>query len=298
MGMLSTARIAAAVILIAAQAANLAGFEGPSVSATDALGRRIVLAESARRVISLTPTATEILFAVGAESRVVGITEYCNYPQASQTKERIGGFSGATISVERVVSLKPDLVFVSRDMHGKVISLLESLGVRTFALEPGSFAEVYRDIRAVGTLTGQGADAESVVADMERRIAAVAERNSGTRRPGVFWELWDDPLMTAGSGTFVSEAIALAGGRNVFDDLKERWPSVSLEQVILRNPDWIIAGDDHGDRMKPAAVAKRSGWAGIPAVRNRRIAVIDSDIISRGGPRLADAVEALAAILR
>ncbi len=298
MGFLSTAKITAAVILISAQAASLAGIEAPSISAVDALGRRIVLAESARRVISLTPTATEILFAVGAERRVVGITEYCNYPPEAQSKQRVGGFSGATISVEQIVSLKPDLVLVSRDMHGKVIALLEGLGVRTFALEPGSFAEVYRDIRAVGTLTGQGAGAEAVVADMERRIAAAAQRHSGSLRPGVFWELWDDPLMTAGSGTFVSEAIALAGGRNVFDDLKERWPTVSLEQVLLRRPDWIIAGDDHGDRMNLAAVAKRSGWAGLPAVRNGRIAVIDSDIISRGGPRLADAVEALADILR
>ena len=269
-----------------------------AVSARDVLGRSVALTQSARRIISLTPTATELLFAIGAGDQVVGVTEYCNFPPEAAKKTRVGGFSGATISVEQIVVLKPDLVLLSGDMHGKVIALLENLGVRTFALEPASFADVYRDIRAVGLLAGRTSRAEAVVADMERRIAAIPPWKAGEPRPGVFWELWDDPLMTAGGSTFVSEAIALAGGRNVFEDLKERWPMVNLEQLMLRKPDWIIAGDDHGETLNAAAVARRSGWSALPAVRNGRVAVVDSDIVSRGGPRLADAVEALAAILR
>jgi iron complex transport system substrate-binding protein len=113
----------------------------------------------------------------------------------------------------------------------------------------------------------------------------------------VFWELSDEPLMTAGGGTFISEAIFLGGGRNVFEDLAMEWPTVSAEQVLLRQPAWIIAGDDHGKSVEPAQLARRPGWQGIPAVREGRVATVSADTLYRYGPRLADAVLAISAIL-
>jgi iron complex transport system substrate-binding protein len=271
---------------------------GKAVSAVDSLGRTIVLKSAAQRVVSLTPTATEILFAVGAGGQTVGATKFCNYPAEALALPKVGGFSGATVSAEQIVALKPDLVLVSGGMHGKIIGLLNSLGVTNFALEPTTFSQVYDNILAVGTLTGRTAEAEKTVQSMKSRIAAVVKLKEGKPRPGVFWELWDDPLMTAGGSTFLSEAIGLAGGRNIFADMGEQWPTVGLEQILVRKPEWIIAGDDHGDRANLTVVSKRPGWAAVPAVRSGQIATIDSDIITRAGPRLADAVEALASILK
>jgi len=267
-------------------------------SITDASGRIVSLQKTASRVVSLTPAVTETLFAVGAGDQVVGVTEFCNYPAAALSKTKVGGFSGATISVEQIVALKPDLVILSASMHAKLIPLLDQVNIVSFAVEPASFADVYRDIQNLGKLTGHEKEAAAVVTNMKNRIAAVQKLPAPKSSPRVFWELWDDPLMTAGGPTFITEAIKLAGGTNVFADLKEQWPQVSFEELLIRKPDWILSGTDHGDRMKLEDILKRPGWATIPAVKNGKVAVIDSDIVYRGGPRLADAVEALAKILK
>lgn len=265
---------------------------------TDAAGRSVVLQKPASHIISLTPAITETLFAIGAGNQVIGVTEFCNYPLEVSSKTKIGGFSGSTISIEQIVALKPDLVILSATMHAKVIALLDQVHINSFAVEPASFADVYRDIQTLGSLTGHDKEAAAVVLNMKNRIAAVQKLPSTKGTPRVFWELWDDPLMTAGGPTFVSEAISLAGGKNVFSDLKEQWPQVSFEELLVRKPDWILSGTDHGDKLKLEYVVKRPGWSTIPAVKKGNIATIESDIVYRGGPRLADAVEALSKILK
>ncbi len=267
-----------------------------AVEARDVLGRTLRLARPAERIVSLNPAATEILFAVGAGSRVLGVTEFCDYPPEAASRTIVGGFSGATVSVEQIVALKPDLVLVSAEMHVRIIPLLDALGIPLFAVDPHSFQQVYETIDHLGRLTACPAGARNVIQDMRSRIAALG---APEKEPvAVFWEIWDDPLMTIGGTTFISEAIELAGGRNVFADLREQWPGVNLEQVLLRKPDWILSGDDHGDRLTPEALGRRAGWATVPAVRAGRIAVIEADIIYRSGPRLAEAVEALSRLLR
>jgi iron complex transport system substrate-binding protein len=275
--------------------------ENPSLDlpfqAVDVLGRSVGLSGKAQRIISLSPAVTEILFAIGAGDSVVGGTDFCDYPPEAKQKPSVGGFSGNTVSVERIVSLKPDLVILSAEMHGKIIDILDRLSIPSFAMEPQTFAQVYQDIRTLGRLTGHIGNAERVVKTMREKIDAVQRRFASERRVSVFWELWDDPLMTTGSSTFINEAISLAGGKNIFDDLTERWPTVSLEQILLRKPEWILSATDHGDRVNLQAITKRSGWSGIPAIRQGHVGLIDSDSISRGGPRLADAVEAIADLI-
>ncbi|AEJ19352.1 ABC transporter substrate-binding protein [Gracilinema caldarium] len=288
--------LASLLVVVMAAAISLPLFAQPRF--TDAAGRSITLQQSAGRIVSLTPAVTETLFAIGAGDQVVGVTEFCNYPSAVSSKTRVGGFSGATISIEQIVALKPDLVILSAVMHAKVIPLLDQVKIPCFAVEPGSFADVYRDILTLGALTGHEKEARTVVTAMQKRIAAVQTIPTTKGTPRVFWELWDDPLMTAGGPTFISEAIVLAGGKNVFADLQEQWPQVSFEELLVRNPDWILSGTDHGDRMRLEDIMNRPGWLNIPAVKNGKIATIESDIIYRGGPRLADAVEALAKILK
>ncbi len=266
-------------------------------SATDALGREVSLPAPARRVVSLSPAATEILFAIGAGDRVVGVTEYCDFPAEARGRPKVGGFSGATVSVERIVALEPDLVVVSGEMHGRVVTLLDAVGLRSFALEPRTFAEVYADILTLGRLTGREEASAAVVRSMRGRIEAVAAAAAGGAKSRVFWELWHDPLMSAGGPTFITEAIAAAGGVNVFGDLRERWPRVSFEELLVRDPDWILIGDGSKGGQAEAA-RKRPAWASLRAVRAGRVAGVEADIVDRGGPRLADAVEAIARILR
>ncbi len=268
---------------------------GPA--AADASGRKVALPAPARRVVSLSPAATEILFAIGAGDRVVGVTEYCDFPDTAKTRPKVGGFSGATVSVERIVALEPDLVVVSGEMHGRVVSLLDAVGLVSFALEPRTFAEVYADILTLGRLTGCEEGAEAVVKSMSGRIETVAATASSKTKRSVFWELWYDPLMSAGGPTFVTEAIAAAGGVNVFGDLAERWPRVSFEELLARDPDWILIGNGPDAEVQASAVGKRPLWSALGAVRAGRVARIDADLVDRGGPRLADAVEAIARVL-
>ena len=260
----------------------------------DALGRRYAQNETPRRIVSLSPAVTEILFAIGAGDKVVGVTQYCDYPPEAKTKTSVGGFSGATMSMELIRVLEPDLVILSADMHGRIVSLLDELGISSFAVEPGNFSEVYGVIALLGEISGCSAGADKVIAEMKAKIAGVEERVRGQEKRGVFWILSEDPLMTAGRDTFISEAISLAGGRNIFDDVPEQWPLVSPEQVLLRKPEWILIGSDmavSGQIFSGSAV-----WKTIPAVREGRLAFVDGDLLYRYGPRLADAVALLAEI--
>jgi iron complex transport system substrate-binding protein len=264
----------------------------------DVLGRTLRFSAPPRRIVSLSPAVTEILFAIGAGSQIAGVTEYCDYPPETALVPKVGGFSGATVSMERLAALRPDLVILSGDMHGRIITLLDRLSIRNFAVEPRNFNEVYQTIETLGVLTGNGEKAREVIAVMRAKISRARERRGDGDPPGVFWELTDEPLMTAGGNTFISEAIRLGGGRNIFEDRSESWPRVSTEEVLLRKPAWIIAGDDHGKMVEPGALARRPGWQGIPAVKEGRIATINADSLYRYGPRLADAVLAIAEILR
>ena len=270
---------------------------------TDALGRRYVQNEIPRRIVSLSPAITEILFAVGAGEQVVGVTQYCDYPPEARTRVSVGGFSGATVSVEQIRALEPDLVILSADMHARIVSLLDELNIPSLAVEPRNFSQVYDVIALIGKITGRAGGAEEVVADMKDTITRVEERIKGREQPGVFWILGEDPLMTVGPGTFVSEAIKLGGGKNIFDDVREQWPLVSPEQVLTRKPDWIFVGNDMANTAAPSADAGTPAflnsplWRTIPAVREGRVAFINPDILYRYGPRLADAVDSIAEIL-
>jgi iron complex transport system substrate-binding protein len=257
--------------------------EGPSVPVEPPL-----------RIVSLVPAVTEILFAIGAGDRVVGVTQHCNYPPEVLTITSVGGFTGATMSLEQVQVLRPDLVFISEDMHGRILSLLDELNIPSFAVEPRNFSEVFDTIALIGEVIGFQEGAEDLITGMKERIALVEEQIRDRERPSVSWLLAERPLMTIGSETFVSEAIGLGGGRNLFDDVREHWPLVSPEQVLLRRPDWVFIGDDMGEISQ---LQNNPFWQTIPAVRDGRVITISADIFYRYGPRLVDGVVFVAEIL-
>lgn len=266
--------------------------DGP-VQVIDILGRSVSLSGPASRIVSLSPSLTECIFAIDAGSFLVGRTEYCNYPAETAGIDPVGGFSASTVSIEKIIEKNPDLVVVSANIHEKLISQLEQLDIQVCAFEPESFDDVYESISILGFLCGKEEKAGRLVADMKQRIKTARQAIGDGPAPRVFWELWDDPLLTSGSATFVHEALLLAGAVNIFGDLDEQWPSVSFEQLLERAPDWILSGNDRGDKLGLEIVQQRPGWNYLPAVQQGNIAVIESDAIYRGGPRLTDSVETL-----
>ncbi len=264
---------------------------------TDALGRQVVIPATVKRVVSLAPSITEIVFAVGAGPLLVGDTKYCNYPPEADALPKIGGFSANTISIESIVALKPDLVIGGSVAQAPVAEALAKLNIPTLVFDPKTFEEVYSNIENIGAVTGHADTATAAVTKMKDRVAAVQQRVAGIpadKRPTVFYEVFDAPLMTAGPGTFIGQMLGLVGATSIFADATEDYPQVSAEAIVARDPAVIVGPSSHGDKLTTAQVAARPGWDKIRAVRDSRVYLIDGDMVSRPGPRLADALEALA----
>ena len=266
----------------------------------DGLDREITLEKAPERIVSQSPSNTEVIYAAGAGNLVVGDTEYCDYPEEAKAITKVGGFSASTISIETIVSLNPDLVFAGDEDQQTVIDALEEAGVIVYSVKANTFEDVYANLELVGKLTGNEAVAAQVVDDMKTRIAVVQEKIATVPqddRPTVFWEIWDEPLMTSGPNTFSAQLIEIAGGVNIFPDLTEDYPQISVEEVVSRNPDVIMGPDTHGDKLIADQLATRPGWEEITAVKDGRIYLIDGNTSSRPGPRLAAALEDIAASL-
>lgn len=284
------ASIAVIAIVIGALAISIALANAYPLTVRDDFGRNVTIKEVPGRIISLSPANTEILFAIGAGDMVVGVTEYCNYPVEAEEREKIGGVS--TVSIEKVVALEPDLV-LGCELNGKeTFERLEELDITVVVLNPVNVSEILDGIMLVGRITGEEKNASSVVADMERRMEEIKNKTRDVKRPKVAHITWHDPIWVAGSGTVQDELIEIAGGENVFSDVKD-WDKVSLEKFIDRNPDVIIVSVGHGVAgMKPYEyVISEERLKVVNAVKNERVYSIDADIISRAGPRIVDATE-------
>jgi iron complex transport system substrate-binding protein len=271
----------------------------------DDLGYTLTLTSPPERIVSLAPSNTEILFAVGAGDNVVGVTDFCNYPYnfsvwiEAGNMTSIGNYYGP--SVEPIVALNPDLVLATTGSLEAAESLRD-LGYNVLVIEPKNISFVSRDILLVGRATNNYDEAVALTSEFEQRIDAVtAKAAEATTTPKVYHEVWNEPLTSAGPGTFVDELITLAGGENVFNDAETSWPMVSSESIIEKNPDVMVFPDMYMGRQNfyetIEAVENRPGWNTITAVQNNTIYEINADIISRSGPRLADALEELAKMI-
>lgn len=287
--------------LLFAAALPVLGDPGPfPIRVIDARGQTLEIDKTPSSVVSLSPSVTESLFAVGAGNIVKGVTTYCNYPPEAADIEKIGGFAAKSISIEAIVALEPDLVFTDLSRHGSIVGVLESYGIDVIVTNATSIDDIYDVITLIGAATGNEKAALTLVDGMKSRISAVSRITGGIpedEKPRVFWEVFDEPLMTAGPGTFIGQLIELAGGVNVFSDVSESWPKISHEELLFRNPQVLMSSDSHGEKFKPERIAGRTGWRELAAVRNGRIYLFDGDMVSRPGPRIADAVEAMAAVL-
>jgi len=259
----------------------------------DDLGRTVSIEKVPQRIVSLAPSNTEILFALGLGDKVVGVTEFCDYPEAAKAKPKIGGF--APFDLERVVALEPDLVLAA-DIHKlEGIPALEKLGITIFALAPETLDEVLASISLVGEITGKNQEANQLVRGLEERIKTITDKTEAldeAESPRVLYVVWHDPLWVAGSGTLADNLINNAGGKNIAHDLVGH-KTIDIEMVIHRNPQVIIV--THG--VGAAVVKNEPRLAVTDAARENRVYQVEEDPFSRAGPRMIDALEELARII-
>jgi len=267
---------------------------------TDGLGREMSLDGPAQRIVSLAPSNTEILFAIGAGDQVVGRDNLSDYPDAASTVTDIGSAFEA-LNTELIVSLEPDLVLAAEINTAEQVKQLEDLGLTVYYLKnPLTLEEMYGNLELVAQLTGHQEETAALIESLKARVAAVDEKIAPiSSRFTVFYELdATDPAKpyTAGKGTFITQLIDRAGGYNIASDL-DGYPQLSLEQVVAEDPDFIILGDARYG-ITAESIAQRPGWENLSAVKNGQVLPFNDDLVSRPGPRLVDALEELAKLLR
>ena len=268
--------------------------EGTAVTFTDMMGREITLAEPATRIVALTAADCEILCALGCEDALVGRGEYCDYPASVLDKPSVQ--SGSNTNIEEIIALQPQVVLMgTMAQTTEQVEALAQAGIQVVVSDAQNIEGVYTAIRLIGAIMGKDAEAEAMVADMQTAFADIEARSEATGKTVYFevsplqWGLW-----TAGKGTFMDELAAMCGLTNAFADV-EGWAEISEEQVIARDPDYIVTITMYyGEGPTPVEEIKgRAGWDALKAVQNDTILNADSNEISRPGPRLKDAAETL-----
>ena len=240
-----------------------------------------------QRIVSLSPAATEILCAVGAIDQIVARSDYSDFPPEVLSKPVAGGFDGKNLSIETVLSFQPDFIYLTSGMHDYLIPLLRSKKIRYFMSMDASVNGIISEIKEIGKITGHAKEAEEKIAEMNRDIELL-KQNAPKVKKSVYWEIWSPPYMSIGKNSFISELIQIAGGKNIFDDIKEAYPIVSDEEILLRNPEVIIIPDNLQDGIE--GIKFRNGWKNVSAVKEQRIYSLDSDLISRPSPRIIQAI--------
>ncbi len=254
-----------------------------TLTVTDDMGRQITLAKNPQRIVSLAPSNTEILFALGVLDRVVGVTDVCLYPPEAQEIPHAGTFFQP--SVETIVSMKPDVVFAA-SLHQEPVEQLDALGIPVVVLDPQTIADILANIRLVGEAVGREAAAETVVKEIVATLEEVRSRVATVKsedRPVVFWEVWSEPIWTAAKATFINELIEMAGGINMAGDVEGTYVEYSFEALLSKDPQVIFYG--HAVETVEQYLA-RPKWSNISAVKFGRVYLVDQDVVQQPGPRI------------
>jgi len=265
----------------------------------DMLGRPVAIpAGGPLRLVSLAPSITETIYAVGRGGWLVGVTAICDYPPSARTLPKVGGI--AAPNLEQIVRLQPDLVFATAEGNSRdLLDQLERLGLTTFALRPDSYDGVINSIRAVGRAVSAEGIAGRIESGIRRNVHMVHERVAGHARRRVLYVIWTDPLIAAGAGTYLDDLLELAGGRNIVQQRTGSYPRLNWEQVVARAPEVILLADHREDSERAAT---GSGdvppdwrtWQAVPAIRTGRVLAVPSNTILRPGPRIGEGLGLLA----
>jgi cobalamin transport system substrate-binding protein len=260
---------------------------------TDEAGRTVRVPQPVNRIVSLAPSLTEMVYALGLQDRLVGDTDYCDYPADAQKKTRVGG--GISPSMEVIAALHPDLVLVTKSFNRlETVHSLDNLGISSYATDPHTLEEIIASSKKLSEVLGVPEAGASVAADMQRRLADLQKRLAAVPPKRVLFVVWTQPLISVGKDTFVADALRHAGAVSIVD-AEQDWPQVSLEEVARLQPDFLVFSASHSDSVSPAVdvLAALPGWSIVEAVSNRRIAVI-SEAVNRPAPRIVSAIEDLA----
>ena len=259
----------------------------------DEVGREVTLPFPPKRIVSLAPNVTEILFSLGLNEEVVGVSIHCNYPEKVKDRIRVGSY--INIDFERIVSLKPDLIIATgagntRDM----IERLERLGFPSYVIFPKKFDDVLESLQHLGQVVGREKEASSIIASMKKRKERVLELTQHLPRPRVFLQIGESPVVTVGKGSFADDLIRLSGGENIAGKENEMYPRLGREEILKRSPEVILISS-----MNPKGDYKRilrewDRWQMIPAVKHGRIHLINSDLVDRPSPRIVEGLEEMA----
>jgi iron complex transport system substrate-binding protein len=276
--------LVALLSLILVLAACSPGGQTPVDYVFDDLGRLVAINGTPQKIISLAPSNTEILFALGLGDKVVGVTTDCDYPPEALDKEKVGGYP--TPDIEKIVALNSDLILVAHGTPMDVINSMVGLGLTVFGVKTTDLDDLLNDIRRIAEITDKEVEAQALTSEMENRIQAVTNQTVELeQRPRVFYIVWHDPLWTAGSGTFIHELIEKAGGVNICQNMTG-YPTISIEEVIARDPEIIITSESSYEWAINA-----SELASTNASQTGRIYTLDDDLVQRPGSRLVDGLE-------
>jgi iron complex transport system substrate-binding protein len=261
----------------------------------DDLGRKLYLAKAPTRIVSLAPSITEILFAIGLNEQIVGVTEFCDFPLEAKQKPKVG-YSHP--NVESIVSLQPDLVLAPRAfLRPDLLTALEQLKIPTFVVDPEALEEIPGRIQLIGRMLNRSASADAVAMDMRQRIAEIQKKTEARPRPRVLYVLNSQPLITAGPGSFIHQVIGLAGGTNVAAQAAIAYPRLNMEAVLTEDPEVIVFPVGKAEGIPPAEQELWRRWTSLSAVKQGRLHQIPADLLNRPGPRIVDGLEQLARII-
>ena len=262
----------------------------------DEVGREVIVSFPPKKIVSLAPNITEILFSLGLDQEIVVVSIHCNFPEKANSKVRVGSY--ISLDFEKIVSLKPDLIIATgagntRDM----VERLKRLGFPTYVIFPKNVDNVMQSVGHLSQLVGRENEGAEIIQDMRRRRERVVALTLGLPRPRVFLQIGEAPIVTVGKNSFADDLIRLAGGDNVAGNEKEMYPRFGMEEILKRSPEVILISSMNPRGNYQKVLQEWSRWKTIPAVKNGQIYLIDSDLIDRPSPRIIEGLEEMARLL-
>jgi len=267
-----------------------------SLTFKDEVGREVTFSFPPQRIVSLAPNITEILFSLGLDEEIVGVSIHCNFPEKAKKKVRVGSY--ISLDFEKIASLNPDLIIATGAGNTReMVDRLGKLGFQTYVIFPKNFEDILKSLIHIGQVVNRDREARGIVEGMRRRSQRVIELTQDLPRPKVFVQIGEAPLVTVGKGSFADDLLRLAGGDNIAGKEKEVYPRFGMEEILKRSPEVIVISsmNPKGDYQK--ILQEWNRWKTIPAVKNGRIYLIDSDLLDRPSPRIIDGLEELARVL-
>jgi len=261
----------------------------------DEVGRPVTVPLSPKRIISLAPNVTEILFGLGLDQEIVGVSIHCNFPEKARTRARVGSY--ISLDFEKIVSLKPDLIIGTGAGNTKdMVDRLEKLGFSTYIIFPKNFDGILTSVRHLSQVVAREKEGLVTVRSMESRRQKIVDLTRNLPRPRVFMQIGEAPIVTVGRGSFADDLISLAGGENVAAKEEKMYPRWGMEEVLRRSPEVILISSMNPKGNYERVVQEWSRWKMIPAVQHGRIRLIDSDLIDRPSPRIVEGLEEMAGV--